>query len=124
MTLDTCNDTIAVHRFGKIGRRDVDVALALSRVEGPALAGLRLIGDDESEATWVCREPPYDQVHLFGQAVTVATDLEELARNNQCFLAAPEACALFARHSQHPHQVPHGGGIVSMLPNLGQEVSH
>ena len=114
LPLDARHDAIAVHRFGEIGRRDVDIL--------PFGSGLGLIGNDESEPTGVRREPTDDEVHLFGQPVSIATDLKEFTGGHKRLQSTPEAGALVARHAQHPHQVPHRRGMMHVLANLGQEV--
>ena len=112
--LDARDDAIAVHRFREIGGRDVDIL--------PFLSGLGLIGNDESESTGIGREPTDDEVHLLGQAVSIATDLKKFTGGHQCLQSTPEAGALVAWHTQHPHQIADRRRMMHVLSNLAQEV--
>ncbi len=109
---DTDDDTIAVHRFGEIGRGDVDIRALSVRVG--------LIGNDKAEPTRVRRESSDHEVHLVRQSVAIAADLEEFTGSDERLQLSPESGAFVARYTQHPHQVPHSRGMMGMLANLGQ----
>ena len=109
--LDAHDNAIAVHRFREIGRCDVDVR---SRS-----VGVWLIGNDKAEPARVGRESADDEVHLVGQSVSIAADLEEFTCSHERFQLSSETCALIARDAQHPHQIPHRGGMMGVLANLG-----
>ena len=64
-------------------------------------------------------QSPDDEVHLFGQSVSIAADLEEFTGSDERLQLSPESCALIARYAQHPHQIPHGCRMMGMLANLG-----
>jgi hypothetical protein len=110
VTLDASDDAIAVHRLGEIGCGNVDV--------GSAFAGLGLIGNDKPESARVCGQTAHDEIHLLGQPVTVAANLQQLAGLDECFQSPSETDALVARNAQHPHQIPRGGGMMHVLPDL------
>ena len=80
-----------------------------------------MIGYDKPEPSRVRCQPPHDEVHLFRQPVPVATNLQEFSGSDKRLQLAPEAGAFVPGYAQHPHQVPHRGGMMGVLANLGQE---
>src|SRR5688572_2484098 len=103
LPLDPGHDTIAVHRFGKVRRRDKDVL---------ALALLRLFRHDESKAAWIGLQPSDDDVHFLGNAVAVAANLEQLAARDERLDLPLEAVALFTGHAEQLRQLTRRGGVV------------
>jgi hypothetical protein len=77
-----------------------------------------LIRNHKPESTRVRRETADDEVHLLGQSVSIAANLKEVAGGDQCLQPASEAGALVARYAQHPHQIPHRGRMMGVLPYL------
>jgi hypothetical protein len=77
-----------------------------------------LIRNDKTEPARVRRESSDDEVHLFGQSVSIAADLEEFTRSYERFQLSSETCALIARDAQHPHQIPHCCGMMGVLAYL------
>ena len=60
-------------------------------------------------------QPADIQVHFFGQAEAVATDLNEVAGGDERFDVAFECSAVVARNLEHLEELAHAGGMVDAL---------
>ena len=88
-----------MHGVLQIVRGDVDVARE---------AFDRTLGRDEAKPGWMAVELADHQIHLIGQAVAIAFDLDQRAVVDERAQDALELGPLFARNPQHAQQFARG----------------
>ena len=77
----------------------------------------RPLGRDEAVAGRMRLQAADVEVHLFGQAETVAANLNELAGGDERFDMPLERRAVVLRDFEHLEELAHGGGMVHALPH-------
>ena len=103
-----------MHRLGEIGGCDVNVLPAPSLVDR-SLARLRLFGHDKPEPAGIGLEPPDHQVHLLGDAVTVAANPQDRPVADQRLELPIEVVALLPGNPQELRELARGGGMVNVV---------
>src|SRR5688500_12467587 len=114
LPLDARDDAIPVHGFAEIRCGDVDVL---------ALATLGVLGHDESETRRIGLQLADDQIHLVGNPVAVAPNLQQLAAGGERLELAPERVAFFARHAKQLRQFARGGGVMDAVADEFEEIA-
>ncbi len=105
---DADDDAVAVHRFveGLVGNVDV----AAGRLERP-------LRRDEAVPRRVGLETADVEVHLFGQAESIPSNLNELAGRDERLDVPLERRLVVLEHFEHLQQLAHAGGVMHPLPH-------
>jgi hypothetical protein len=90
----------------------VDVA---ARVE-------RTLGDDEAVAGGMGLEAADEEVHLFGQAEPMASNLDEIAGGDERLDVTFERRPVVAGNFEDLQQLAHAGGMVNALPHQREDL--
>jgi hypothetical protein len=107
---DPCDDAIAVHGFGQLAGRNVEVLrLALSRV-----GNLR---NDEPKAAGVDRQTTDDKIHLVGQPEPIAAHWQQIAGGHEGFELTLERGDLLPRDAKRARQLARRRRMVDVFAN-------
>ena len=111
--LDADHDAVAVHRF--VERLVGNVDIAAGRLE-------RTLRRDEAVAGRVGLQAADVEVHLFGQAESIPSNLNELAGGDERLDVPLERRLVVLRHFEHLQQLAHAGGVMHPLPHQREDL--